>query len=369
MEDGTLLSSERPALALDSTILYRAVRGAAMVDEHTTQTTSGGDSDGAVVACKWGDAMPKMFLRDLAVGQPPATKKSLAAAQAWCCAHPTTCGGVTFQSGQYTARQGSWPQLCDDKCGNMSSWPNPSFAPPPAPPLERVAPNGEIWSTFSTVGNELHQARHTYRHVLVPLLRQEYGLTIRELSQNDHDETGGVEAGPQVWVTVENAGQARPTAAIVTHLANSSSPLLQIPTCDRADFKLYHLSPVLRNGWALVGETAKWIPISTARIRSISTATAAAAATTDPSAVTDSSTAAAAGAAAGAAPVTVQLSGVDKEEITFGFVDTAGTAVTSSADAAGAAGASEVKISYVTCVFGAEGTLTMTPGGCVNGPW
>ena len=38
MEDGTLLSPERPALALDSSLLYRALRGTALATEAEAAT-------------------------------------------------------------------------------------------------------------------------------------------------------------------------------------------------------------------------------------------------------------------------------------------------------------------------------------------
>ena len=41
---------------------------------------------------------------------------------------------------------------------------------------------------------------------------------------------------------------------------------------DRADFELLHASPMLPNGWALVGETAKWVPVSANRVASVALA-------------------------------------------------------------------------------------------------
>ena len=45
----------------------------------------------------------------------------------------------------------------------------------------------------------------------------------------------------------------------------SESQPLVVPACDRADFRLFHAAPRLSNGWALLGETTKWVPTSKAR--------------------------------------------------------------------------------------------------------
>jgi hypothetical protein len=91
----------------------------------------------------------------------------------------------------------------------------------------------------------------------------------------------------------------------------------------------------------VVGETAKWVPVSTARVRNVAyshTATDI----PDHSFQTSSSP----------APVAVQLSGVAGESISFGFVHE-----------------SDLEIKYVQCQFGRTGTLTVTPSGCVDRPW
>ena len=102
---------------------------------------------------------------------------------------------------------------------------------------------------------------------------------------------------------------------------------LTIAECDRTDFKLYHTVPLLGNGWGLVGETSKWIPVSPVRVRSVATS----------------------GGGPGA-PVTLQLAGAAGESITFRF-------------------AFKGQVHAVECVFGATGTLTMTPSGCTGSPW
>ena len=105
-------------------------------------------------------------------------------------------------------------------------------------------------------------------------------------------------------------------------------------------FVLYvHWVACCREG-RVVGETAKWVPVSAARVRNVAYSHTA----TD---IADHKQ-----TSISPAPVTVQLSGVAGENISFGFVH-----------------ASDLEIKYVQCQFGRTGTLTMTPSGCVDRPW
>ena len=143
MDDGTLLSPDRPALALDSSLLYRALHG---------------------------------------VG--PAASTSAA--------------------------------------------------------LQRKAPSAEIWSTYSIVGGL------AYRHILVPLNREPYLLTLGELAEND----GHGAAASGTSVVVENGADVAPTATVALAAEGSASGGgVEVPICDRNDFKLYHTVPLLPNGW------------------------------------------------------------------------------------------------------------------------
>ena len=45
---------------------------------------------------------------------------------------------------------------------------------------------------------------------------------------------------------------------------------IAIPACGAGDFRLYHVAPRLANGWAYLGELAKFVPVSEARTRSLS---------------------------------------------------------------------------------------------------
>ena len=43
-----------------------------------------------------------------------------------------------------------------------------------------------------------------------------------------------------------------------------------IPVCGSGDFHLYHVAPRLANGWAYLGELAKFVPVAEARTWSLS---------------------------------------------------------------------------------------------------
>jgi len=174
-----------------------------------------------------------------------------------------------------------------------------------------AGPNGEVWSTASTVGGAV------YRHVLVPLLREAYALRPSELAAND-----GLAQPANGQLIFDNAFRY---AEVPVATFSDDEPLKMV-ACDRTDFKLYHTVPLLGNGWGLVGETSKWVPVSPVRVRSVATSSSG-------------------------APVTLQLAGVAGESITFRFVST---------------GAGEPVVHAVNCVFGATATLTMTPGGCTD---
>jgi hypothetical protein len=56
----------------------------------------------------------------------------------------------------------------------------------------------------------------------------------------------------------------------------SRSPTITLKICDKWDFQLHAIAPVLSNGWALLGEPNKWVPVSNARFRDLAHGTAGA---------------------------------------------------------------------------------------------
>ena len=47
-------------------------------------------------------------------------------------------------------------------------------------------------------------------------------------------------------------------------------PASRLTPNDRVDFELLHASPVLSNGWSLLGETRKWVPVTSQRVAAVS---------------------------------------------------------------------------------------------------
>ena len=193
-------------------------------------------------------------------------------------------------------------------------------------------PNGEVWATTSTV------AGMTYRHVLVPLLRGRFTLFEAELRANDQGPA--TKRTPRTLV-FENAFDFSPALAHPFDTADGVS----IAPCDRADFKLLHTVPILENGWGLVGEPSKWVPISPVRVRSVHVR------------VPNRSSVGFEHLAAGNADtLALELAGAPGEDIKFGFVK--------PPMGQGPQRHQPVPILYVSCTFGPSGSLLMHPTGC-----
>lgn len=57
---------------------------------------------------------------------------------------------------------------------------------------------------------------------------------------------------------------------LVTQLFSESSPI-PLKSCGLVDFQLWHTAPIFQNGWSLLGELSKWVPVSEARFSDIGT--------------------------------------------------------------------------------------------------
>lgn len=105
---------------------------------------------------------------------------------------------------------------------------------------------------------------------------------------------------------------------------------IKLPKCNRADFGLWHVAPVFSNGWVLMGEMDKFVPISEQRIRSMS--------------VDDTS-------------VTIVLRGAAFEEVTIAFWKPSSTATSDRAPG------EVVKYKCDLATMGVS-TLTVPAGSC-----
>ena len=168
-------------------------------------------------------------------------------------------------------------------------------------------PDGQAWSTYTTLSGA------TYHQLLVAQLRSPYTAT----------EWPPAAGGGHGYVLISNAAGILPVTATVLGPKG-----IELAANDRADFELLHASPVLSNGWALVGETAKWVPVSANRVASV--------------------------ALAGSA-VEVELIGTAGEEIALSFTHSADVA----AGRAAPREAEELPIHTVSCIFPQSGRLSI----------
>jgi len=49
---------------------------------------------------------------------------------------------------------------------------------------------------------------------------------------------------------------------------DASRPM-QLPKCGKLDWQIWYTAPVFPNGWTLIGEVGKWVPVSSQRIESV----------------------------------------------------------------------------------------------------
>lgn len=117
-------------------------------------------------------------------------------------------------------------------------------------------PAGQVWGTTTTVAGA-----GTYVHVLVADVAQPFSLSVADVVSAGAD---GHASLAQSFLVVENSNAS---AAAPTTVSFSSSRPLSVPACGRTDFRLFHAAPTLANGWTLLGEVAKWLPVSAARVR------------------------------------------------------------------------------------------------------
>jgi len=57
-------------------------------------------------------------------------------------------------------------------------------------------------------------------------------------------------------------------ATDAVHGFSAATPFL-LPACGKLDFHTYHTAPLVGGAWRLLGETAKWMPVSAARVQAI----------------------------------------------------------------------------------------------------
>ncbi|XP_062503496.1 uncharacterized protein LOC134180364 [Corticium candelabrum] len=114
-------------------------------------------------------------------------------------------------------------------------------------------PSGEVWTTHSQVSG-LH-----WHHVFAADLVSEFSFSPNDLL-DFHPPT----QSPTSWVAYPHNMSSNPIPFDQSHP-------IKLPVCGRADFGLWHIAPMLENGWFLLGELDKFVPVSQQRIISIAT--------------------------------------------------------------------------------------------------
>jgi hypothetical protein len=112
-------------------------------------------------------------------------------------------------------------------------------------------PLGQVWTTHTWIDTL------QWHHVFSADLSYEYDFVpgdLLDLSSTFSD---------QQWVAYPHNMTSSPMPFDESHP-------IKLPKCDRADFGLWHIAPVFSNGWVLLGEMAKFVPISEQRILSVS---------------------------------------------------------------------------------------------------
>jgi len=141
-------------------------------------------------------------------------------------------------------------------------------------------PFGQVWSTYTNIDG------YEFNYVFAAELTSIYQLFPESIERNR------VVPNPKQRKILGNYAYQY-NATNTTYQFDNNNPIA-FKKCGRHDFQLWYIAPQLFNGWILLGETTKFIPISKQRIISIS-------ATSEPN------------------QITVKIRGVPKEQVTLQF--------------------------------------------------
>ena len=126
--------------------------------------------------------------------------------------------------------------------------------------LGAAALDGHLWTTYSTVGS----AGDRYDIVFSTELKAAFDVRPRDLNL---DTAAVNNTLPRVWYT---QGTQRPSAVSV-HAFSADAPMQLAATAEN-EFGLHYTAPVHANGWALLGELDKWVPVAGARFETVEAA-------------------------------------------------------------------------------------------------
>lgn len=226
--DGRLLQGDKPAMVIDSS----HVRQAFSPDAH-----SGGQE-----------------CRITVTPDPCPLHKSNGGYSAFTPMNKKSGGGYVRHDGDYcdcTGKGGcsQWAyhsrtadyDACESKCTKLNcscfDYEGPVGPAPPAPAVNASGPDGEVWVTHTKLDS------HRFGVVLAAELKSDYSFSlVADMGMNSSGK----------YVSYE----ANATSAV------STSQTIPLKACGKWDFQLHAVAPTLDNGWTLLGEPSKWVPVS-----------------------------------------------------------------------------------------------------------
>eukprot|EP01064_Diplonema_japonicum_P017310 TRINITY_DN2537_c5_g1_i1.p1 TRINITY_DN2537_c5_g1~~TRINITY_DN2537_c5_g1_i1.p1 ORF type:complete len:749 (+),score=180.35 TRINITY_DN2537_c5_g1_i1:68-2314(+) len=115
-----------------------------------------------------------------------------------------------------------------------------------------TGPKGHVWSTYTTIGADRYD-------IVFAMVETQYGMKLSELTLDR--ETGVVE---KTVCYTRNTKSF--TGLVVVEIQPANGVVALKPPNSRDDFDLLYFAPIQSNGWALLGELSKWVPVSTQRV-------------------------------------------------------------------------------------------------------
>ena len=115
----------------------------------------------------------------------------------------------------------------------------------PAARIPNVLP---VMATHTAIG------AYKWGHILTINLAEDFQLDASHLAPTDWDAA----ADAVVYTGYGKASNVTVSAFPVT-----------LKACNESDFSVHHVAPLFDNGWAYLGEVAKWVPVAAARTASV----------------------------------------------------------------------------------------------------
>lgn len=113
-----------------------------------------------------------------------------------------------------------------------------------------VGPDGDVWFAPSTISNQI------YGSLFVAELASAWEIKPSHVGYHNKEQKFFVH-------------EANMTSATSGFIWSEDTPL-KLNACETSDFQVWTVSPVLSNGWTVLGELSKWVPVSPTRLLEVS---------------------------------------------------------------------------------------------------